>query len=271
MSRRESNAAGGGVSLFPFLSILACLIGILTLLIKIIGDMKTLEHHQRDKGELARAERMVEFQQQLKTLRQESATLKQSLAQRDSSLTEMTDLEDRVIVLRKKLADETAKSANQDDAAMQKQLERMLAQIAALKAERPALEKQLADLRAELEKRKLKPTDKPPPVVIQPGGTGLYRNAKVFFVECNASGLALLELNGKKTPVSLATIATDPNFSTLLKQAKAHPNGYVLFLIRTTGHQAWSHAAGYAEQQYQVVTGKLPIPSDGEIDLARFK
>ena len=96
------------MSLFPFLSILACLIGILTLLIKIIGDMKTLEHHQRDKGELARAERMVEFQQQLKTLRQESATLKQSLAPRDSSLTEMTDLEDRVIVLRKKLDDETA-------------------------------------------------------------------------------------------------------------------------------------------------------------------
>jgi hypothetical protein len=38
MSRRRSNAGGGGVSLFPFLSILACLIGILTLMIKLVCD-----------------------------------------------------------------------------------------------------------------------------------------------------------------------------------------------------------------------------------------
>lgn len=270
MSRRASNAGGGGVSLFPFLSILACLIGILTLLIKLVSDVKAQEHRQRDTGALARAERMLDLQRQLKAVAKDSADLKRTLGQRNSALLDLRNLEDQVIVLRQKLADTDAKAPKDGDAALQKQLERLLAQIAALKAERPKLERQLADLRAELERRKIKPTTKPP-VVIQPGGTGLFRNAKVFFVECHANGLTLLDLGGRKTPVSLTTITTDGNFNTLLNQAKRDPNGYVLFLIRSSGNDAWRSAAGYAESRFGLTTGKLPIPTDGEIDLARFK
>jgi predicted RNase H-like nuclease (RuvC/YqgF family) len=271
MSRRASNAGGGGVSLFPFLSILACLIGILTLLIKLISDVKEQEHRQRDKGELARAERMVSIQSKLKKLQQESASVKKTLAQRNAASVELDELEDKRIVLRKKLAEIDSKAPKDGDLAMQKELERLIEQIANLKKERPALEKQLAELRAELERRKIKPSDKPPPVVIQPGGSGLYRNAKVFFVECDANGITLLELNGKKTPVSLATIATDRNYAAMLNQVKSQSNGYVLFLIRSSGQNAWRAAAALAESQYAVVTGKLPVPSNGEIDLGRFK
>ncbi|MCU0782373.1 MAG: hypothetical protein MUF04_14935 [Akkermansiaceae bacterium] len=233
MSRRATNAGGGGVSLFPFLSILACLIGILTLLIRIVSEVKTHEHRQRDQGELARAERMAALQHELQVVRKESAAMKKALAQRNAAAVELEDLED--------------------------------------KKERPALEQRLAALRADLERRKVRPDAKPPPVVIQPGGSGLYRHAKVFFVECDASGLTLLERNGKKTPVSLAGIATDRNFGAMLNQAKSHPNGYVLFLIRSSGREAWRAAASHAESQYGVVTGKLPVPTNGEIDLSRFK
>lgn len=271
MSRRASNAGGGGVSLFPFLSILACLIGILTLLIRIISDVKAQEHRQRDTGELARAERMVAIQRELKNLRNESAAAKQQLAQRNAASVELDALEDRRIVLRKQLAEIDANTPKDGDAAMQKELERLIEQIASLKKERPALEQRLAALREELERRKIKPSDKPPPVVIQPGGSGLYRNAKVFFVECDSNGITLLELNGRKTPVSLATIDTDRSYSTMLNQVKSHPNGYVLFLIRTSGHEAWRAAAARAEIEFGVVTGKLPVPTNGEIDLNRFK
>lgn len=271
MSRRASNAGGGGVSLFPFLSILACLIGILTLLIRIISDVKAQEHHQRDKGELARAERMVSIQNELKKLRQESTALKKTLAQRNAASLELEELEDQRIVLRKKLAEIDSKTPKDGDTAMQKELERLIEQIANLKKERPALEQRLAALQAELERRKIKPSNKPPPVVIQPGGSGLYRNATVFFVECDATGITLLELNGKKTPVSLATIETDRNYAAMLNKVKSHPNGYVLFLIRSSGHEAWRAAAALAESKYAVVTGKLPVPTNGEIDLNRFK
>lgn len=271
MSRRASNAGGGGVSLFPFLSILACLIGILTLLIRIISDVKEQEHRQRDKGELARAERMVGLESELKNLRRESAAVKKTLAQRNAASVELDALEDKRIILRRQLTEIDAQAPKDGDAAMQKELERLIEQIASLKRERPALEQRLAALRAELERRKIKPSDQPPPVVIQPGGSGLYRNAKVFFVECDASGITLLDLNGKKTPVSLATIDTDRNYSAMLNQVKSHPNGYVLFLIRSSGHEAWRAAAALAESQFGVVTGKLPVPTNGEIDLGRFK
>ncbi|MBN8458572.1 MAG: hypothetical protein J0M04_12110 [Verrucomicrobia bacterium] len=271
MSRRASNAGGGGVSLFPFLSILACLIGILTLLIRIISDVKAQEHRQRDKGELARAERMMSIRSELDKVRRETASVKKSLAQRNAAAAELEELDERRIVLRKKLAEIESQAPKDGDRAMQKELERLIAQIASLKKERPALERRLAELRAELERRKVKPSDKPPPVVIQPGGSGLYRNAKVFFVECDSSGITLLELGGKKTPVSLATIDTDRNYSAMLNQAKSHPNGYVLFLIRSSGQDAWRTAAALAESQYGVVTGKLPVPTNGEIDLGRFK
>jgi hypothetical protein len=271
MSRRATNAGGGGVSLFPFLSILACLIGILTLLIRIVSEVKTHEHRQRDQGELARAERMAALQHELQVVRKESAAMKKALAQRNAAAVELEDLEDKRIVLRRKLAEIDAKAPKDGDTALQKELERLLEQIANLKQERPALEQRLAALRADLERRKVRPDAKPPPVVIQPGGSGLYRHAKVFFVECDASGLTLLERNGKKTPVSLAGIATDRNFGAMLNQAKSHPNGYVLFLIRSSGREAWRAAASHAESQYGVVTGKLPVPTNGEIDLSRFK
>jgi hypothetical protein len=54
MSRRASNA-GASISLFSFLSILACLIGILTILISLTSALKTIEGAGRDKDELARA------------------------------------------------------------------------------------------------------------------------------------------------------------------------------------------------------------------------
>jgi hypothetical protein len=54
MARRASSA-GNGVSLFPFMSILACLIGILTLMISVTIALKSMQTAGRGKEELTRA------------------------------------------------------------------------------------------------------------------------------------------------------------------------------------------------------------------------
>ena len=270
MSRPTSNAAGTGASLFPFLSILPWLIGILTLMIKLISDIKANETAGRGEEELARAKQHAAIQRQISDSQKQLENARAELKQKGAAQAKLQDLEDKRIVLRKQLAENDPANAKESDAQLQRLVETLIDQIAALKKERPALEKKLAELKAELEARKIKPDEKPAPVLIQPGGSGINRDTKLIFIECNATGVAILEKGGKKTPISTAAIGTEPALNNVLNAAKENPNSLVLFLIRTDGHPTYVKAAGWAENQFQLRTGKLPIPTKGEIDLSLF-
>lgn len=270
MSRRRSNAGGGGVSLFPFLSILACLIGILTLMIKLVSDMRDAGPQERDPEELARSEEFLAIETKLKQRRAELVKIEADLKQRDGAFVELQDLEDRQVVLRKKLEGAKAKPG-ESDAELQKRTENLLDQISALAKERPALEKKAAELKAELEKRKIKPDSTPAPVVVQPGGSGVTRNTPMFFIECHGSGVNILGKDGSKTAVSTAAITTEPALAKVMNEAKSARGSLVLFLIRGNGHGTYQTAAGWAEDQFKVRTGKLPIPGSGAIDLTLFQ
>jgi hypothetical protein len=271
MSRRASNA-GSSVSLFPFLSILASLIGILTLMISLTIFTKSMQTAGRDDEDLARAREQQALLAQQKKIREETASLKQQLQSHNAAALQLSELDERRIVLRKQLDEKSAKLKDpaQTDKALQKLIETLLANIAALRKERPALDKKIAELKAELERRKIKPDNKPPPVQVQPGGSGSANPALVFFVECDASGLILHPRGGGKTSVSLAAIGTDPGYNQFLDEAKRKSGSMVLYLIRDTGNNAYIRAAGYAESQYQLRTGKLPLPGKGEVDLSLF-
>jgi chaperonin cofactor prefoldin len=269
MSRRPSNAAGTGVSLFPFLSILACLIGILTMMIRIISEIQNQPESERDPAELARAK---EHQQLRADIRKQQEEIEKSMAmlkERNAALVELNELEDKRIVLRRQLADKDAKP-KESDAALQKLLERILAQIAALRKERPVLEKELAALKAELEKRKIKPDAKPPPVRINPAGSGLSANTRVVFIECNETGITLLDSSGTKTPIARAAIPTDNRLAAVFNETKSAADHLVLFLIRKDGQYSFRDAGAHAESKFNLRIGKLPVPTDGEIDLSLF-
>lgn len=269
MSRRSSSAGPGGVSLFPFLSILASVIGILTLMISLVSNIQDAAPKERDPAELARAEEHAALQREIKKAGAELARIESDLKKRDGAFVELEELKDRQVVLRRQLDAAKAKPAR-SDAELQKLVENLLAQIAALKKERPALEKKVAELKAELARRKIKPDSKPPPVVVQPGGSGVTRNTKVIFIECHGSGVNILRRGGPKVAVSTAAIKTEPALAKAMNEAKAAPGSLVLFLIRTNGHWTYQAAAGWAESTFQVRTGKLPIPGSGEIDLSFF-
>ena len=65
MSRRSSSAGPGGVSLFPFLSILASVIGILTLMISLVSKIRDQPAKERDPQEVARAEEHAAIQREI--------------------------------------------------------------------------------------------------------------------------------------------------------------------------------------------------------------
>jgi hypothetical protein len=271
MARRASNA-GGGVSLFPFLSILACLIGILTLMISVTMAVKSLETAGRDEEELARAKENQALLAQQKTIRQEIDALKAKLKSHSAAALQLSELDERKIVLRRQL-DETAaklKSPAQTDKALQKLIETILANIESLRKERPALEKKLAGLKAELARRKIKPDNKPPPIQVQPGGTGSAHVNRVSFVECDSTGILLHRRGQPVINVSLAAIGTDPHYNRFLEEARGKQGTMILFLLRDTGNTAYLRAAGWAENQFKLRTGKLPLPGKGELDLSLF-
>ena len=269
MSRRQSNAAGAGVSLFPFLSILACLIGILTMMIQIISQTQNQPESERDPAELARAKEHQQLRADIRKQQAEIESARVMLMERNAALVELSELENKRIILRQQLAAKDAKP-KESDAALQKLLERILAQIAALRKERPALEKELAALKAELEKRKIKPDAKPLPVRINPAGSGLSASTRVLFIECNATGVTLLDSAGKKTPVAAAAIATDGRLAAALNDLKSTRDHLVLFLIRKDGATTYRDAGSLAESKFNLRIGKLPVPTDGEIDLSLF-
>lgn len=271
MARRVSNA-GGGVSLFPFLSILACLIGILTLMISVTIVVKSSGPTDRDKEELRRAREYQTLLDRQRKVQKEIADLKNQLKSRNATALQLQELDERRIVLRRQLDDqkEPLKKAAETNKALQKLIENLITETEALRRERPALEKQLAELKAELARRKIKPDNKPVPVRVIPGGSGTAKPGQVFFVECDSTGIIIHRSSGEKSNVSSAAIGTNPDYNRFLQEAVDRRNAMVLFLIRDTGAPAYRKAAGWAESQFKLRTGKLPLPGKGEADLSLF-
>jgi hypothetical protein len=113
-------------------------------------------------------------------------------------------------------------------------------------------------------------------VVIQPGGSGLARGSKVFFVEAAAGKLTFYWNEKTKGIVSAApdVIAADSSFNAFLKSVLTVPQSKIIFLLREDGMGAYNLGAGWAQANhgYRVdQIGKLPIPGWGEIDLRMFK
>lgn len=259
------------VSLFPFLSILVCLIGSLVLLIVILtivqtrmGDGRTPQEIDRAAEALKLRKELAEKEKQLAKVKEESpaAANKDALKQRMAA----------IVNLQKELAlGEDARKKNQETSAeLQKKLEDMLAQLEEMKKEKPALTKAIDQLKAELLKRNKKPDDTPPPVIVKAGGTGTSAGTRLFFVECAGAGIVMHRSLTEKTRITSASIGVDETYNKFLDEAKKTPNAMVLFLLRDDGLTAYNRAAGWAEGQFGLRTGKLPLPGKGAADLSAF-
>jgi chaperonin cofactor prefoldin len=253
------------------MSILACLIGILTLMISVITQAKQMERQGRTEEETKRALLNRDLTRQAEDSENTIKALDERLRKEKSTTAELAQLEDRKIVL-KITFDEIAKArdAENSDLALQKQVENLKNEIAALKAGRPALEERMKTLQTELENRH----NPPPPVesvVIRPGGTGRREAFNLFFVECNSTGIVLLSGDGAPKPVPLATIDKSPDYNAFLDTVKATRDSMIVFLLRKAGNESYRWGAGWAESQYSVRTGKLPVPNEGKIDLTHFQ
>jgi hypothetical protein len=253
------------------MSILACLIGILTLMISV--SMKANQKNQEGKTEeeLALAISNRDLRKKAEDAGKEAAKLEERLAKEKSTSAEMAKLEEHEIVLKTKL-EEIRKAINPEetDASLQKTVENLKQEITLLKQERPSLNQKLAALQEELRKRK-EPPKVVESVIIRPGGVGSRGARNLFFVECTSTGLVFESDGGVSKSVTTAAIETNEDYNNLLEKVKRTRDSMVLFLIRRGGNPSYLWAAGIAENKYKLNTGKLPVPNEGKIDLSLFR
>ncbi len=104
----------------------------------------------------------------------------------------------------------------------------------------------------------------------RPGRIGSRTARNVFFVECNSTGITIMEEDKEPLKISKAAIGKNDSYNNFLQEVRKTRDSMVLYLVRKSGNDSYLWAAGWAESKFEVNTGKLPIPNDGKIDLSLF-
>jgi hypothetical protein len=262
--------------LIPFLDILCSLIGVLALIIVVLVVAQTQKINGRTPEELQRSQDFQKLENQLKENVKINDALRDKVLALEKLRTEAKDKEERVAKLRKLLDTSTAdRERNQQlSQNMLKELDNLLLELNGFTAQEPTLKKEIADLMAEIKKRQPAPV-KLPPVIVQPGGSGLAKGSKVFFIEASGGKLTYYWDGTTKSVVSAVpdVIAADADFNSYLKSVLTVPQSKIIFLLRDDGMGAYNLGAGWAQATYGYRVdqiGKLPIPGRGEINLKMF-
>jgi hypothetical protein len=275
MAQRRGSS-GSEVSLFPFLSILACLIGALVLIIVVLVLAQADKADGRTAEEIKMAQDFLRMQKEIEERKKQDVTLKQKLEELKKLQEELQEKEERYLKLRKLLAtskdvEEQNKQISQQ---LQKQLDDLLTEIDGLKRQQEETKKEIAALLAELKKREVPKDKEVPPVVVQPSGSGMSPDTKAFFVECSSGSLKILgawDDQEYRLSATAEVVVADVAYNHFLTEVAKIPNSLVLFLIRDDGQGAYNNGAGRAEGDYKIRTGKLPIPGRGKLDLSFFE
>jgi hypothetical protein len=270
--RRESS--GDEVSLFPFLSILACLIGALVLLIVVLAVSQAGKAEGRSAEEIRMAQDYQRMKKELEERKQLDIALKEKIAELEKLQMEVEEKQQRFIKLRRLLASskEVQEQNLQISQQLQKELDNLLVEIEGLKKQQVSAKEEIAKLKAELKAREVPESKKVPPVVVQPSGSGMAADTKVYFVECTAGALKILGAWGEdyRLGATAEIVVADAAYNHFLYEVAKDKNSLILFLIRDDGQTPFNTGAGRAESDYKIRIGKLPIPGRGQLDLALF-
>ena len=262
--------------LIPFLDILCSLIGVLVLIIVVLVVAQTQKISGRTPEELQRAQEHQRMLKELKENERINALLTDKAPALEKLQQEAKDKEQAIAKLRK-LLDTSANSRARDTELSQnllKELDNLLLEVNGLKTQEAPLQKEIASLQSEIKKRQ-PPAQKGPPVVVQPGGSGLAKGTRVFFIEASGGRLTFYWNEKYKGTVSAVpdVIAADVAFNAFLKAVQTLPQTKIIFLLRDDGMGAFNLGAGWAQATYGYKVeqiGRLPIPGRGEIDLKTF-
>ena len=272
---RRAKEQGDILSLFPFLSILTCLIGTLTMLIALLA-MQQVNKTEVDAAKIKASEQeRISAETRLrdyKALKDKLQKDKLSISAVKKLLKELEEkrktlLEEMERLLKEKALrmDEIAKRSKAASKAeeLMGELNRFKDKIAKVTAEIDRVKKEIAEKTAMLSTKTKKSVST---VMVRPSGstTGL----KPTFVECAKDAVVVYDPEGtKRIPASV--LKTDQAFNGLLGTVKANEQTTIIFLVRSEGIWTFRTASLQADA-VGARYGKLPIVGDGLLDLSLF-
>lgn len=257
-----------GISLFPFMSILVCLIGGLTLMIAgmMAGQMnqeqspEVIDRYQKYmamKADLARQ------QAELEKLRRQMVQAQKLLEQSRKALAELQ-------ALQKKQREEAERSGAKQQQELLAEANRLRARIAELQPLPKQLQATLEELKKQVAEAKLRRSEAT--VQVRPGGSG--QGIEATFVECGATSLLVHEGKEPQRILSAELTKEDGDFRKLLDRVAGMPKGQIIFLIRPDAVRTYGTARSVALSHYgpngYCKTGKLPVPTQGHLDLSEL-
>ena len=269
MARRKSDD-GDSVSLFPLMSILDCLIGSLTLMIAAL--MANSANSEQSEEVVQRYHDHSKLKAEMEADRKELEQLAKLIADAERLSDEAKRALAEVARLENQQKDKLQQlDANSEYAKMLAEANRLRTRITELEIEPKALQEEIARLKKEVEKRNAGPEEAI--VQIRSGGSGV--DIVPTFVECASTGLVVHE-GQEPQRIRTGDIAkSDGDFAKLLNRVAATPKGQVIFLVRPDAVGVYNTARNFARQHYGpngfARNGKLPVPTQGNIDLSVFR
>ncbi|MDD4873165.1 MAG: hypothetical protein PHR77_21640 [Kiritimatiellae bacterium] len=264
MSKRNREQSDA-VSLFPFLSILTCLIGTLTMLIAALALRQISPGDKGSEEENIKAEaRLTTFKQiqaQINADKNEIERLKKLIEELEKQLRRITlDSES----LKKKKVD------LEKDIEKRKKVAEIATEAGKLKTKADQLNIDIARVKKEIEAKQAELAKKKKPVgatvTVRPSGsaTGL----KPFFIECTSDSIVTYDSKESRR-ISKTVLKTDAAYASLLERVKSQPDSTIIFLVRSGGILTFLEASTIADAA-GTRYGKLPVVGDGMIDLGLF-
>jgi hypothetical protein len=253
MTRREQLK----ISLFPFMSILACTIGALTFLLVTmamtsVGATRLVSNEE--------SERAAEIAERLPRLEASLARLErdwEALERAEELLSRLDDtLDARGFASGGSLAgiesDLTASDRRRQLDLERTRLERAVAKTA---RERGTIEASIDVLESRRETL---------PILIDP--TGLARNQTPYFVECDAGGATVYRVSDDlEYFVSKESLSSSGDFGRYLRRVRALPGALLVVLVREDGIEASNMVENLARAA-NIRVARLPLPGEGKID-----
>src|SRR5215212_8599592 len=190
--------------LIPFLDILCSLIGVLVLIVVVLCVAQSQKAKGRTQEELDRSQKYVDAVKKQKELDSHKQVLQLDVAKLEELRKDAAEKEERLAKIRKLLSTSSdIRKMNQElSQNMLKDLDNLMLEIEGLTKQEKELKEEIAKLMAEIKSRQVPLQKVVPPVVVQPGGSGLAQGAKVFFVEASAGKLTIFWDPKQKTIVS---------------------------------------------------------------------
>lgn len=244
------------VSLFPFLSILACVIGTLALLIAALALGELTSTAQRHPGAIDAEE--------LDALLREIETTSRALGDVLANDRELERLQAELVAMG------FAPGTTAADLAREREDRTELARLERAARERDAeieaLEAAARQLENEVHAQTL--PDEDARIQILPRGSG--PPLAPYFVECRRDGVRIRRRDGRFSELlRLDDLVERGRLKVFLETLRVRGNATAIFLVRPDGVETFDHVERLATSQI-VRFGKLAIPGDGPLDFQRY-